>query len=187
MPSHAMVRSLIVGLALTGLSFTTASAGTCLAEVRALAAEHGIEIDPPNAPKDDVGNGVTSKELSRSRGLIEPPRVNDPAAIEPREGVRYGMPTLPNQPEDGRATTANQRLDPEAQALLASVLISARSEALRDQEEDCFKAGSKSERSNQRYKVAQSGRTMTRSLIPAFGLSDFLGGAGAAECHLRSA
>ena len=140
MSTRAMLRSLIAVLALNA-----ASAGTCLEDVQVLAAEHGMSVDPPNAPEGDAGNGVTSQKLSRSQGLIEPPRIDDPAVIEPREGVRYGMPTLPDKPEDRRETTAGRQLDPQTQALLEAILISARSEALRGHEEDCFKQVQKAE------------------------------------------
>lgn len=129
---------MLAGLVLTGLSVATASAGTCLAEVRALAAEHGIAVDPPNAPKDDADNGVTSKELSRSGGVIEPPNVNDPAVIEPPAGVRYGMPTMPDGGDNTPRGRAVSPLGPEKLALLESLLVSARSEALRGDEADCY-------------------------------------------------
>lgn len=134
-----MFRRLLAGFVLAGLSVATASAGTCLAEVRALAAEHGIAVDPPNVPKDDAGNGVTSKELSRSGGVIEPPRVNDPAVIEPPGGVRYGMPTMPDRGGNTPRGRAVSPRGPEKRALLESILMSARAEALRGDEASCYR------------------------------------------------
>lgn len=104
-----------------------------------MAAEHGIAVDPPNAPKGGAGDGVTSKELSRSGGVIEPPKVNDPAVIEPPGGVRYGMPTMPDGGGNTPRGRAVSRLGPEKRALLESILVSARSEALRGDEADCYR------------------------------------------------
>lgn len=129
----------MIGLLLAGLHVSTASAGTCLAAVRALADAHGIAIDPPNAPKPDAGNGVTSKELSESGGVIEPPKVDDPAVIEPPGGVRYGMPTMPEHGGKEPRGEAVSPLGPEKLALLESILLAARSEALQGDEDDCYR------------------------------------------------
>jgi hypothetical protein len=134
-----MSRTVLAGFVLVGLTDPTASAGTCIAEVRAMAAEYGIAIDPPNAPGSGTKNGVTSKELSRSGGIIEPPKIDDPAVIEPPGGVRYGMPTMPDQEEMTPRGKSVSPLGPEKLALLESILVSARSEALRGDEDDCYR------------------------------------------------
>lgn len=133
------LRALFLGFALAGVCLSTASAGTCIEQVRRMANEYGIAVDPPNAPKSDMKNGVTSKELKKSGGVIEPPQVNDPAVIEPPGGVRYGMPTMPNVADKTPKAEKHSSLDAEQTALLESILVAARSEALRGSEEDCYK------------------------------------------------
>jgi hypothetical protein len=135
----AGLRALVLGFVLAGGSFSAASAGTCIEQVRSMANEYGIAVDPPNAPKSGVENGVTSKELKKSGGVIEPPQVNDPAVIEPPGGVRYGMPTMPDVGDKSPKAEKHSSLDPQQTALLESILVAARSEALRGSEEDCYK------------------------------------------------
>jgi len=140
-PMHRIGRTAGFCLALFGLSAPAVSAGICLEQARALAYEHGLAIDPPNAPRGDGdGDGVTAQELKRSGGVIEPPPVNDPAVIEPPGGVRYGMPTVPQLEKSKKAPPEGTAgpLSPEKTALLESILVAARAEALRNNEKDCF-------------------------------------------------
>lgn len=133
------LRTLVLGVMLASVSLSTAMAGTCLEQVRGMANEYGIAVDPPNALKPGLKGGVSSKELNKSGGVIEPPKVNDPAVVEPPGGVRYGMPTMPDVGKDAPKVEKHSSLDPEQTALLESLLVSARSEALRGNEEDCYK------------------------------------------------
>lgn len=79
----------IAVLALTLIPATAVAEG-CLDKVRELARSQNISTDPPTAspdkapgaPGQGTGPGVTSRELGRSGGVIEPPATADRTALQ---------------------------------------------------------------------------------------------------------
>lgn len=115
-------------------------AGSCLDQVRAHASEYNLSINPPDAPSDTVPGTLDLNDLGKSGGVIEPPPTGDPAVIEPPDNFKHSMPTLPVTPPTPKARGDGDapRMNAADLVLLESVLVAARSEALRGQEKDCF-------------------------------------------------
>lgn len=127
---------------------SSAAADACREQVGEMAAAHHLSVDPPNAKGMPPTPGEGPRRLDKSGGLIEPPKVDDPAVIEPREiepgdrGVRYGMPTVPELSPNaspampnGTATTLNA----QDRAILESLLVAARARAEQGDEAACFR------------------------------------------------
>jgi hypothetical protein len=86
--------------------------------------------------------GEGPRRLGKSGGLIEPPKVDDPAVIEPRGGVRYGMPTVPELSPNASPPMPNgtaATLNAQDRAILESLLVAARAEGERGDEDGCFR------------------------------------------------
>lgn len=75
-----------------------AAAEGCLDQVQALAKAQNISTDPPTASPDKAP-GVTSRELGRSGGVIEPPATSDRSVVTPPPSADSRMPTLPDVTE----------------------------------------------------------------------------------------
>ncbi len=107
----------------------SAMAETCLDRLLPLAALHGVPTDPPTvAPGDD--SKVTSRDLARSHGVIEPPPVSDEKAVlAPPSGAKYRIPTLPD---------VNQHPPDASRMTLQAILVAARAEAERGNEAGCW-------------------------------------------------
>jgi hypothetical protein len=122
------IRTLAAALALwPGL----AAAEGCLDQVRDLARAQNISTDPPTASPDQApGPGVTSRELDRSGGVIEPPATSDRSVITPPATTDSRMPTLPDVSEKPGSP-------PPQRAALQALLVAARAEAERGQEANC--------------------------------------------------
>jgi hypothetical protein len=128
--------------ALGMVAASPAAAGSCLEEVNALAAAEHLAVDPPNAKGAPPTPGEGPEDLAKSGGVIEPPKVDDPAVIDPPGGVRYGMPTMPDVPSNAPPPGANGTgtpLSPQDTAILETFLVAARAEAKRGNEADCFR------------------------------------------------
>jgi hypothetical protein len=109
-----------------------AAAEGCLDEVRDLAKAQNISTDPPTASPDKApGPGVTSRELGRSGGVIEPPATSDRSVITPPATTDSRMPTLPEVSEKPGSP-------PPQRAALQALLVAARAEAERGQEANCI-------------------------------------------------
>jgi len=114
-----------------------AAAEGCLDQVRALARAQNISTDPPTASPDTAsrdrapGPGVTSRELGRSGGVIEPPATSDRSVIVPPAATDSRMPTLPDVSEKPGSP-------PPQRAALQALLVAARAEAERGQEANCI-------------------------------------------------
>ena len=120
------IRTLAAALALwPGL----AAAEGCLDQVRDLARAQNISTDPPTASPDKAP-GVTSRELGRSGGVIEPPATSDRSVVTPPPSADSRMPTLPDVAEKPGAA-------PPQRAALQALLVAARAEAERGQEANC--------------------------------------------------
>ncbi len=82
----------------------TAVAEGCLDRVRELARSQNISTDPPTAspdkapgaPGQSTGPGVTSRDLGRSGGVIEPPATSDRSVVTPPATTDSRMPTMPD-------------------------------------------------------------------------------------------
>lgn len=120
-----------------------AAAEGCLDQVRELAATHNIATDPPTASPDKAPS-VTSRELGRSGGVIEPPATSDRSVIAPPATTESRMPTMPDvTPKPG--TPPTQQAAPNAamkdraadRTALQALLVAARAEAERGQEANC--------------------------------------------------
>jgi hypothetical protein len=133
----------------------TAVAEGCLDKVRELARSHNISTDPPTAspdrapgaPGQGTGPGVTSRDLGRSGGVIEPPATSDRSVIKPPATTDSRMPTMPDvtpkqaapaSPEAGKDAAQKDRA--ADRTALQALLVAARAEAERGQEAGCFDA-----------------------------------------------
>lgn len=124
-----------------------AAAEGCLDKVRALAQAQNISTDPPTASPDtaspDRGPGVTSRELGRSGGVIEPPATSDRSVITPPASTDSRMPTMPDvtpkpAPPTQPSTRDEAKKDGAAdRTALQALLVAARAEAERGQEANC--------------------------------------------------
>ena len=132
-----------------------AAAEGCLDQVRELARSQNISTDPPTAspdkapgaPGQGTGPGVTSRELGRSGGVIEPPATSDRSVIAPPATTDSRMPTMPDvtqkpgTPPTGQAARDEARKDAAVdRTALQAVLVAARAEAERGQEAGCLDA-----------------------------------------------
>ena len=142
-PGHRDGTTLVRQVALlTVLSFfssaTPATAAACLDEVRALADDYALSIDPPDMA-GQTPPGTLTDELARSGGVIEPPPTGDRAVIEPPQ-TGSAMPTVPDVAPDAPAQEGAGPVDlsPPDKVILESVLQAARAEAERGQEAGCF-------------------------------------------------
>ena len=106
-----------------------AAAEGCLDQVRDLARAQSLSTDPPTASPDKAPS-VTSRELGRSGGVIEPPATSDRSVITPPGTTDSRMPTLPDVAEKPGTV-------PPQQAALQALLVAARAEAERGQEANC--------------------------------------------------
>ena len=121
-----------------------AAAEGCLDQVRELARSQNISTDPPTASPDKAP-GVTSRELGRSGGVIEPPATSDRSVIAPPATTDNRMPTMPDvtqkpgPPPTQQAARDEARKDSAAdRTALQAVLVAARAEAERGQEANCL-------------------------------------------------
>ncbi len=106
-----------------------AAAEGCLDQVRDLARTQNISTDPPTASPDQSPS-VTSRELGRSGGVIEPPATSDRSVITPPGTTDSRMPTMPD-------VTEKPGTPPPQRAALQALLVAARAEAERGQEANC--------------------------------------------------
>ena len=132
--------ALLVVICASVTCVNTASARTCLAEVRSMAETYGLSITPPEVGPPAEPDGVEPGDLARSGGVIEPPPISDPAVIEPPRDAGRAMPTLPSIPEDSPAPleAGPRHLSPSDRATLESILVAARANAESGDERDCF-------------------------------------------------
>ena len=74
------------------------AAAACLDEVHALAESRGISSKPPVAvPDSSTAPDVTTRQLSRSGGVIAPPQTaDDKSVIRPPADTDPGMMTTPD-------------------------------------------------------------------------------------------
>lgn len=120
-----------------------AAAEGCLDQVRDLARAQNIATDPPTASPDKAPS-VTSRELGRSGGVIEPPATSDRSVITPPGTTDSRMPTMPDvtgtpgAPPGPPAARNEARKDAAAdRTALQALLVAARAEAERGQEANC--------------------------------------------------
>lgn len=115
-----------------------AGAATCLEDVRLLAAEYDLTIDPPDATLNEPK--ALSPALEESGGIIEPPPTGDAAVIEPPGTVDPEMETVPElQPEEDQSVPPGAGEPPGSElAILQTILTSARQQAIVGDEEGCL-------------------------------------------------
>ncbi|WP_422017153.1 hypothetical protein [Reyranella sp.] len=120
-----------------------AAAEGCLDQVRELARAQNIATDPPTASPDKAPS-VTSRELGRSGGVIEPPATSDRSVITPPGTTDSRMPTMPDVTGKPGAPPSQQAARDEAKkdgaadrTALQALLVAARAEAERGQEANC--------------------------------------------------
>ncbi|WP_425069821.1 hypothetical protein [Reyranella sp.] len=121
-----------------------AAADSCLDQVRELARSQNISTDPPTASPDKAPS-VTSRELGRSGGVIEPPATSDRSVIAPPATTDNRMPTMPDVTQKPGTPPSPQAARDEARkesaadrTALQAVLVAARAEAERGQEANCL-------------------------------------------------
>lgn len=129
-----------------------AAAEGCLDQVRELAKSQNISTDPPTASPDKPpgvpgasGPGVTSRDLGRSGGVIEPPPTSDRSVITPPATTDNRMPTMPDVTQKPGTPPTQEAAKDEAKkdsaadrTALQAVLVAARAEAERGQEANCL-------------------------------------------------
>ena len=134
--------SAVIGMAsfMLGMLAVPTFAGTCLEQVRQLAHEHNLSIDPPNYRPGDPMREVKPRDPGKNGDIIEPKEPRDPAVIAPPDGDRYRMPTLPEvgKPKADRAENESKTLSPSEVSILETLLIAARNDAQRGEEKKCF-------------------------------------------------
>ena len=130
-----------------------AAAEGCLDQVRELAKSQNISTDPPTASPDRASPkgplptrppGVTSRELGRSGGVIEPPATSDRSVITPPGTTDSRMPTMPDVTRTPGPPPTQEAARDEAKkeraadrTALQALLVAARAEAERGQEANC--------------------------------------------------
>lgn len=114
--------------------------GACLVKVQRFAKSRDLSINPPNIAGDKMPDGLSSKKLGRSGGVIEPRPMNDPAVLHPKSDRDYRMPTTPDiAPETHMNQNSGARaVHPSDRALLESILVAARNAARRGYEQACL-------------------------------------------------
>ncbi|MGE0575719.1 MAG: hypothetical protein AB7F22_09545 [Reyranella sp.] len=115
-------------LAVLAIGADGAAAENCLEQVKRIAEAHDIATDPPKAAPGKGNKDVTPRELSDSGGVVEPPIIHDRSVISPPD-QRSPMPTMPDVAPD-KTQAANR-------TALQAILVAARSEAERNNEEGC--------------------------------------------------
>lgn len=130
---HRVCRAFVTSVFAMSLTTIPASAASCIDQVRDIAHDFKLDIDPP-----DAGSVITPEDLAQSGGVIEPPSVGDPALIEPPT-PNSAMPTTPKLPPTGQAGVGPLNLSPGDRLLLEGILTSARAEARRGDVDGCFR------------------------------------------------
>lgn len=124
-------RLLLASLAVL-VAWPDAAAAACLDEVKALAAERSISADPPTV-RPEGGTKPTPEQMARSGGVIEPPPVQDRSVIAPPPSAGAATPTLPDiKPGPSKEAPA------VARTTLQALLVAARAEAERGNEQGCL-------------------------------------------------
>lgn len=124
-------RLLLASLAVL-VAWPDAAAAACLDEVKALAAERSISTDPPTV-RPRGGTKPTPEQMGRSGGVIEPPPMQDRSVIAPPPSAGAAMPTLPDiKPGPSKEAPA------VARTTLQALLVAARAEAERGNEQGCL-------------------------------------------------
>jgi hypothetical protein len=148
---HMRIPAQIAALALS-LAPGIAAAEGCVDQVRELAKSQNISTEPPMASPDKPpgmpgasGPGVTSRELGRSGGVIEPPATTDRSVITPPSTTDNRMPTMPDVTQKPSTPPTQEAAKEEAKkdgaadrTALQAVLVAARAEAERGQEANCL-------------------------------------------------
>ena len=123
------------------LAMPVAAADSCLDQVRSLASRYDISTDPPTASPGESKPGVTTQDLARSGGVIEPPATEDKSVITPPRDQGNAMPTMPDvktpPPSDSAKKGATSPKGPDLTALQA-LLVAARAQAERGSEPECL-------------------------------------------------
>jgi hypothetical protein len=118
-----------------------AAADSCLDQVRSLAGRYDISTDPPTASPNESRPEVTTQDLARSGGVIEPPPMQDKSVITPPRDQGNAMPTMPDvktpPPKDSRNSSTPPSKRPDLTALQA-LLVAARAQAERGSESECL-------------------------------------------------
>ena len=144
MPKQTLFSGGIAGAVLALLApFAPAMADGCLDQVRSLAGRYDISTDPPDASPNGPPRGspgVTTQDLARSGGVIEPPAMQDKSVITPPRAQDSAMPTMPDvkpPPKESGKSGAPPASRPDLTALQA-LLVAARAQAERGSETECL-------------------------------------------------
>lgn len=115
---------------------------SCLTRVQQLGQRHGIATDPPTIPPGKAPKPVTSDDLARSGGVVEPPVTSDRSVITPPRD-HSGMPTLPDvapaAPKNQNPGVAENQ-DAADMVTAQALLVAARAQAERGMEAECLEA-----------------------------------------------
>jgi len=134
--------SLPFGIAgVLALVVPVAAADGCLDQVRSLAGRYDISTDPPTASPSESKPGVTTQDLARSGGVIEPPAMQDKSVITPPRDQGNAMPTMPDVKTPPPNDSANKGTAPPKRpdlTALQALLVAARAQAERGSESECL-------------------------------------------------
>ena len=135
---NALGRLALLGLLALASTSTSAWASSCLDQVESLADAYNLTIDPPDVATRGSSDPIDSQDLAQSGGVIEPPATSDGSVIEPPDDLQYGMETVPTPEPGPLAPIEPDALSASDRMIAESVLMSARVDAERGEELDCF-------------------------------------------------
>ena len=112
----------------------------CRDRVQELAAHYKVATDSPTIPPGEARKPLSSGELARSGGVIEPPPTSNRSVIAPPRDARSNMPTMPDvTPSAPRGNGAEPKsLEAADMSTLQALLVVARAQAERGMETECL-------------------------------------------------
>jgi hypothetical protein len=145
--------SAVIALAAAGLaSSTPALAQTCASEIARLSQQYSLLPEAPRAgsstaptaraPRSDAASGTTTTErLARSGGVLAPPDVGSPMAVQPPVANPDRMPTTPDvapSPPGNSTGTDGSGLTAADRARMESLLQAAQAAERQGKPEQCL-------------------------------------------------
>ena len=137
----ALLEALAAASLLASLTLLSGQAlgDNCLDRVQQMAVAYDTSSDPPTVPPGAMNKPLSTNDLARSGGVVEPPATQDRAVITPPP-AHSGMPTLPDVvPKESKSKSPDkQTLDPATASALQALLVAARDQAERGMEAECL-------------------------------------------------
>jgi hypothetical protein len=145
----ARLSAVIVLAAAALASSTPALAQTCASEIARLSQQYSLSPEAPRAgsstaraPRSDAAPGTTTTErLAQSGGVLAPPDVGSPMAVQPPVANPDRMPTTPDvapSPPGNSAGTDGSGLTAADRARMESLLQAAQAAERKGKPEQCL-------------------------------------------------